>query len=252
VLGSIPFGISAFDEILGGGLAQGTSTVVAGSPGTGKTLLSMHFIAEGVRRNEPSLLVEFVEDSAQLRAQARMFGFDSLFDESSNVMEFPAYEMEADLIAHQIIDVLDQKGIRRLVIDSATELQRAIDPIRQADFFAALIDELRARNITTLFTFDVPTVVGSDLTFANSPLAVLAENLILLRQVEANGRLERSLAVLKLRFGVADQAFHSYSIRPPQGIEVLANVSRSDDPNGSAVPQAVPGANLNPANRHGT
>jgi circadian clock protein KaiC len=219
----MPFGIAGLDELLGGGLTEGTSTVVAGSPGTGKTLLALHFLAEGTRQNEPTLLVEFNEDVAQLRAQSQMFDLDGLFapdNETATILELPAYEMEADVIAHQIIDVLDQRGTRRLVIDSATELQRAVDPIRQTDYFAALIDALRARKVTTLFTFDVPTIVGADLTFANSPLAILAENLILLRQREANGALHRALAILKLRFGIASLAFHPYTIRSPEGIEV--------------------------------
>jgi circadian clock protein KaiC len=219
----VPFGIDGLDEILGGGITAGTSTVVAGSPGTGKTLLSLHFLAEGARHGEPSLLVEFIEDAVQLRAQARSFGMGDAIDGGSSgvdVLELPAYEMDADIIAHMLCDRLDTSGIRRLVIDSATELQRAIDPIRQADFFAALIDILRARDVTSLFTFDVPAVVGSDLTFANSPLAGLAENLLLLRQFERHAALYRSLAVLKLRFGIADQVFHPYAIRTTEGISV--------------------------------
>jgi circadian clock protein KaiC len=228
--GLMPFGIHGLDEILGGGLAQGTSTVIAGSPGTGKTLLSLHFLAEGARRNEPSLLVEFIEDTAQLRIQAQTFGLDGLFENgtgTADVLELPAYEMEADVIIHRIIDELDQQGIRRLVIDSATELQRSVDPIRQTDFFAALIDALRVRNVTSVFTFDVPTIVGADLSFANSPLAVLAENLILLRQRETDGSVERALAVLKLRFGSASQAFHSYAIQSSTGIEVIRSLDQS-------------------------
>jgi circadian clock protein KaiC len=222
--GLMPFGIHGLDEILGGGMTQGTSTVIAGSPGTGKTLLSLHFLAEGARRNEPSLLVEFIEDTAQLRVQAQTFGLDGLFANGAgtvDILELPAYEMEADVVIHRIIDALDQRGIDRLVIDSATELQRSVDPIRQTDFFAALIDALRVRNVTSLFTFDVPTIVGADLTFADSPLAVLAENLMLLRQRETGGSLERALAVLKLRFGSASQAFHPYTIALSAGIEVL-------------------------------
>lgn len=228
---AMPFGIDGLDAILGGGITAGTSTVIAGIPGSGKTLLSLHFVAEGARRDEPSLLVEFIEDNVQIRAQAQAFGMGDVFGAgagSAELLEMPAYEMEADAIAHQICELLDRRGIHRLVIDSATELQRAIDPIRQTDFFAALIDMLRARDVTSLFTFDVPTIVGSDLTFANSPLAGLAENLLLLRQSEQHGSLRRTLAVLKLRFGIADQSFYPYSIEAPKGIDVLTPPSPSE------------------------
>jgi len=229
--GIMPIGVPGLDGLLGGGLTRSTSTVIAGSPGTGKTMLGLHFLAEGTRRDEPSLMVEFIEDAAQLRAQARMFGLDGLVitdDGPSTLLEIPAYEMEADVIVHRLTEVLDRRGIRRLVIDSATELLRSVDPSRQTDFFAALVDALRARDVTSLFTFEVPTIVGADLTFANSPLAGLAENLILLRQTEIDGGLRRSIAVLKLRFGIADHAFHQYAIRSPQGIEVFESQAPSD------------------------
>ncbi|HEX5166910.1 MAG TPA: ATPase domain-containing protein [Thermomicrobiales bacterium] len=228
----VPFGIPGLDTILGGGITAGSSTVVAGSPGTGKTLLSLHFLAEGARRNEPSLLVEFIEDVVQIRAQARAFGLDGPIAGDGSVVELlglPAYEMEPDEIAHQICERLDTNGVRRLVIDSANELARAIDPIRQADFFAALIDILRSRGVTSLFTFDVPSIVGTDLTFANSPLAGLAENLLLLRQLERHGSPQRALAVLKRRFGAADHVFYPYSIQVPIGFEVVTIPAFSDD-----------------------
>ncbi len=225
--GSVSLGIDALDELLDGGLTIGTSTMVAGSPGTGKTLLGLHFVAEGARRNEPSMMVEFIEDRAQIDERARTFGFDDVINEGSELVlfqEIPPYEMEADLIAHRIIEQVDQHGIQRLVIDSATELQRAIDGPRQADFLAALVHALRIRNVTTLITFDVPTIVGSELSFADSAMAVLAENLILLRQAEYQGSLYRMLSLLKLRFGPTDQRFHSYAIRAPEGIVVAGPV----------------------------
>ncbi len=223
----VTLGVQPLDDLLDGGLQVGTSTLVAGSPGTGKTLLGLHFIAEGARRKEPSMMVEFIEDRAQIDERARTFGLDDVIHEGNDLaifQEVPAYEMEADLIVHRIIEQVDRRGIQRLVIDSATELQRAIDGPRQADFLAALVHALRTRNVTTLITFDVPTIVGSELSFANSPLVALAENLILLRQAEYQGSLYRMLSVLKLRFGMTDQRFHSYAIRAPEGMVVAGPV----------------------------
>jgi circadian clock protein KaiC len=227
----VTFGIEPLDRLVNDGLTLGTSTLAAGSPGTGKTLLSLHFIAEGARRNEPSMMVEFIEDRAQIDERARIFGLDDVIHEGNDLVifqEVPAYEMEADLIVHRIIEQVERRGIQRLVIDSATELQRAIDGPRRADFFAALVHALRTRNVTSLITFDVPTIVGSELSFADSPLVALAENLILLRQAEYQGSLYRMLSVLKLRFGMTDQRFHSYVIRAPEGIVVAGPVPTAE------------------------
>jgi circadian clock protein KaiC len=61
------------DELLRGGLPEGTVTLAAGSFGTGKTLLGLHFAAEGARIGEPTLVLGFMESAAQLRAKGRVF-----------------------------------------------------------------------------------------------------------------------------------------------------------------------------------
>lgn len=222
----VSIGLPALDVLLDGGLTAGTSTLVAGSPGTGKTLLGLHFLAEGARRQEPGLLLAFSEDVTQLQAKARVFGLDAELGAAEGPVELatiPAYEMDADIIIQRLVVDLAARGIRRLVIDSTTELQRAVDPTRQANLFAALIDLIRGAGITTLFTSDVPTIVGPELSFTHTPLAVLAENQLVLRQAEYRGELHRLLSVLKLRFGQPDTTLQSYRLAPARGFELLGS-----------------------------
>ena len=84
------------------------------------------------------------------------------------------------------------RGIRCLVIDSPTELDHAVvDPAHRRDFLAALMRYLNSQNVTTYLTMDVPTIVGPELSVAGTPLSILAENLLLLRQVEYPGQIRR-------------------------------------------------------------
>jgi circadian clock protein KaiC len=219
------FGIVEVDALLGGGLTAGTATLVAGSPGVGKTLLGLHFLADGARRGEPGLLLGFMEGAAQLREKARAFGLDLATAEAAgttSLLVLPSYELEADAIAQRLCEDVERRGVQRLVIDSAAEVERGIgSPGRTPEFVAALVSYLRGRGVTTYLTLDIPTIVGPELALAGTPLSVLAENLLLLRRVEYRGRLHWVFAIFKMRFSDHDPGIHEYAICPGVGIRLL-------------------------------
>lgn len=219
-----PFGIADLDALIGGGLNVGTTTLVAGSPGVGKTTLGLHFVAEGVRAQEPVLFLGFMESPAQLREKARVFGMDLSAAEASGQLRYtvlPAYDLEADAIAVALAEEIERRGVRRLVIDSAAEIERAIGyRERVPEFLSALATYLRARQITTYLTLDVPMIVGPALEIADAPLSVVAENLLLLRHVEYRGQLHQVLSVLKMRFSAYEKAIYEFGITPGQGLQI--------------------------------
>jgi circadian clock protein KaiC len=219
------FGIPAIDTLVSGGLTRGTTTLVGGTPGIGKTLLGLHFVAAGARAQEPSLFLGFTEDAVQLRRKSRMFGLGLAEAESGGVVRLltlPGYDLEADAVADQILLDLERRGTRRLVIDSVSELERGLAaPERRTDFLAALVAYLRGRDVTTYVTTDLTTIVGTQLQFADTPLSSLAENLLLVRYAEYGGQLHRLLSVLKMRFSNYDRSLYEYTITTGRGIELL-------------------------------
>jgi len=226
------FGIPDIDSLLDGGLNVGTSTLAAGTPGLGKTLLALHFLAEGARRNEPGLLAGFTETAVQLRQKAGMFGIDLVAAEAAGTIELltvPPHDLDADLVAWLIRERVEQRGVRRLVIDSATELEGGLtSPERAPMFLASLAAYLRSQSVTTYMTVDVPTIVGPELSFAGSPLVVFAENLLLLRYAEYQGELHRLFAVLKMRFSNFDRELRVYNIQDGVGIHVAGAAPRAE------------------------
>jgi circadian clock protein KaiC len=209
------------DELLHGGLPEGTVTLAAGSFGTGKTLLGLHFAAEGARLGEPALILGFMESAAQLREKGRIFGLQLEEYERSGalrILTMPAHDLEADYVAEMLRDEVEQHGVRRLVLDSAAQVERAIvDAERRSDFFAALVTYLRGRAVTTYMTYEVARY-GVELDLAETSLAVLAENLLLLRAVEADGRLRRYFSIMHMRFSDHDHRLHEYTIEAGQGM----------------------------------
>src|SRR5919202_7093512 len=119
------FGIAAIDALIDGGLNVGSATLAAGTPDLGKTLLGLHFLADGARRGQPGLFAGFTETPAQLRAKARTFGIDLEAAEAERTIELltvPPHDLDADLVAWLIRERVEARRVQRLVVDSASEL----------------------------------------------------------------------------------------------------------------------------------
>ncbi len=144
------------------------------------------------------------------------------------LLTVPPHDLDADRVAWHIREQVESRHIRRLVIDSATELEGGLAaPERAHMFLAALAAYLRSRRVTTYMTVDVPTIVGSELSFAGTPLVVFTENLLLLRFAEYAGELHRLFSVLKMRFSDFDRALHAYTIVDGEGIRIVGPAPRA-------------------------
>ena len=145
------------------------------------------------------------------------------------LLVLPGHDLEADRVAELLREDVEARGVRRLVIDSASHLHRAMaDPIRTLDFFVALVAYLRARNVTTYLPFEIAKVVGQELDFGDTPLSVLAEKLLLLRHPEYRGRLHRVISVLQMRFSGFDNTIREFSIQAGQGLVLNKQVLAAD------------------------
>jgi circadian clock protein KaiC len=219
------FGLPELDALMEGGLPLYGSTMLAGSMGAGKTLLSAHFVAEGARRGEPGLFVSFVEHPSALSLRAGRVGLDMQAHQRSGLLRFlyqPPTEAEADVLVHRILDEVQRHGVKRLAVDGLTELELAIaDPERRRNFLAAFTLRLRLAGVTTLFTREVPKIAGTELDFSDAPVAAVGENLLLLRFVELRGRIHRILSILKMRDSQYDSDLREFEITDA-GLRVLA------------------------------
>ena len=238
------------DALLHGGLTEGTITLAAGSFGTGKTLLGLHFAAEGARLGEPTLILSFMESAPQLRAKGRVFNLQLDEYERSGelrIVTMPGHDLEADCVAEMLREDIERRGVRRLVIDSAAQLERSIvDVDRRSDFFAALVTYLRGRVVTTFLPYEIARY-GSELDLADTSLAVLAENLLLLRAVEAEGRLRRLFSIMHMRFSDHDHRLHEYTIEAGHGMRMHGEAS-----DGSAEALTTPDVTASSADGRGS
>jgi circadian clock protein KaiC len=227
----VAFGLAELDTLLNGGLPQNTCTLLAGSLGTGKTLLALQFAMERVSQQEPVLYLGFRETVAQLLIKADDFALGAQLrqalasDGLLTLQRWEPVELDPDRVMADLFALLEQTGARYLIIDSILELTRAIQESsgggRIATFLGALLATLRERHVTVLAIEEIRKGIATQPDFSVDPLAVLAENVLLLQHLAYRNRLHRVLSILKMRFSLHDHAFREFHIVAPQGIHVL-------------------------------
>lgn len=226
------FGLPELDAALNGGLTRGTSTLLVGSLGSGKTFMALHFAVAGARAGEPTVFLGFRESTGQLLQKTAPFtlGADlqAALSPGGNLtlIRWPPVELDPNIVADRLLAALDTMGAKRLVVDSIAEMERGVydySPNRVYNYMAALMEALRTRNVTSLFIKEVRQQATPEIDFSDEPISVLAENVISLRQVDYRGHLHRLIAVLKTRFSAHDTStLREFTILPPQGIHVLS------------------------------
>ncbi|MHB8646257.1 MAG: ATPase domain-containing protein [Thermomicrobiales bacterium] len=206
-------GLPELDAMLHGGLNRGTVTFLAGSPGSGKTLTALHYIMAGADAGEPGLFVCFTESEEQLHLKAEHFGLDlrgAIVRGMVSLLCIAPVELEVDIFAATLRHRVEHLGIRRLVIDSVAAVEVAIlEPNRGPGFFAALINYLRERDVTSVMTQESNAFDGS---LGESFGAIFADNLIGLRSVEYQDRLHRIVSILKMRQSGFDPGLREFRI----------------------------------------
>lgn len=196
-------GIPSLDVMCGGGLIENSSTVLMGSPGAGKTLIGLHFLAEGARRGEKALYLGYAEGPGQLIRKGRDVGLDlqTLVDAGTMQLETRApVETLPDAVALELLEMIDRQGTRRLFIDGLEPLAReALDPERTPRFVSALLNTLRDHHVTVVATQQTNELFGPVLQAPVEGIEAIVDNLILIRFSELEGRYRRIISVMKMR-----------------------------------------------------
>jgi circadian clock protein KaiC len=225
------FGIPALDEMLSGGLPTKSTTLIAGSTGVGKTLLSLCFAAEGARRGEPALLVTYTEPIPRLLARARRVGIEVDRAIAAGLLHLEhrsSLNVEVDDLCLHLLDRVKETGARRVVVDGVGDLDHAVlERERLGPVLTALLVQLRRNGVTAVFAKEISKITGPDLDFGDTPIAVTAENLLFLRHVEWQGRLLRVLSVLKMRESGFDPFVRQFEITN-EGVKLMDPVTSAE------------------------
>jgi circadian clock protein KaiC len=213
----ITSGVAGLDEMLHGGFLVGDSILIAGPAGTGKTLLSTHFIAAGVAKGETGVIAVFEEQPERYLERARSTGIElgeMVHRGRVKILYLRPVDLSVDETLHAILTLVEETQAQRVVIDSLSGFELAVAPSFREDFRESLyrtIATLTATGITVMMTVEVLQSF-TDLRFSPHEISFLADNLIIQRYVEMEGQLQRVLAVLKMRGSAHDTHLRLYEI----------------------------------------
>jgi circadian clock protein KaiC len=195
-------GVAGLDELLDGGLPHGSATVVQGGTGTGKTLLGMHFVREALKAGQNAVFLTMEETPAQLRTVARRLGLDleGFEREGRLVISYTSpVELSTDRYLNEARKLVEKNGAQRVVLDSLTAMAVGVPSERRfKELVYAFSKHMRALDASLLMTMEAEQLLGSS-NLSGLGVSFVADNLIQLRYVEIEGRLERAISVIKAR-----------------------------------------------------
>ena len=197
-------GIEALDTLLGGGLDTGTSTLLLGPAGCGKSTIAVRYAVTAVEQGGRAAIFAFDETLATLVVRANSLGLDiakHVKQENLFLRQVDAAELSPGQFVHQIRDLVEKHDLKLLVIDS---LNGFLNAMPGEQFLAMQLHELLGflsqKGVATLMTVAQSGFVG---TAIDTPVDVsyLADTVLLFRYFEAAGEVRQALSVIKKRSG---------------------------------------------------
>jgi len=233
-------GISGLDELIGGGLVEGSTTLVSGGTGSGKTIFGLQFLYNGASKfNEPGVFVTLETRPTELKVEAKQFGWDLdeleekntliIVDAASNKAGLPAYGdyalrrgFDISTLAREIYRAIEDSKAKRLVIDCVSAFEMKFDDpseVRSELFqISALLRELKVTSLLISETINPETQSRAGVE------QFVTQGLISLNFAEDKGTLKRDMLIWKMRQTSHSLKKHSFTISK-KGIEIQPSKS---------------------------
>ena len=191
-------GISTLDAMMDGGLPVGYSLLVAGPSGSGKSILAGQFLAAGAARGEVGIIAAFEQRPNHSRGPT----MGKLIDEGQvHVIDTQSATLSVDEVSTLLIAAIERLHATRVVLDSLSGFELALAPTFRADFresLARMVSALGTTGATVLLTSELEDRYDT-LRFSPYGTAFLTDAIIVQRYIEVDSRLQRVMAVVKLR-----------------------------------------------------
>ncbi len=196
-------GVPGLDEMLSGGLVPGSSVLVRGAPGCGKTSLGLQFLVYGARNNDPGLFISFEEFPASIHRDAESLGWNLAELEEAGQLHlmFTTPQVLLDSLASPqsaLARLMMDGSIQRVVLDSVTHFSRLTDdPVKLRAIYNTVVNGLKREGVTSLLLGEESR--SPDPRQERGKLSYVVDGIIMLRYVEVESAMQRAIVVLKMR-----------------------------------------------------
>lgn len=219
----VPTGIPGLDELLDGGLWRGSSVLVTGQAGAGKTTLALQFAMEAVRHGEPALYLNFQENPRQLERTVLALGtsHDELQDRGLTFRYASPVELSIDSVVLGVLQAVHELGVRRVAIDAVGDLALAADdPRRFHDYLYSLTQQFIVNGVTAMLTLEAHPDDTAPHQRETARFSSMADTLVEL-DILMKGQPRRTCRVVKARGIPHDMRVHEMHIET-RGIRIGA------------------------------
>jgi circadian clock protein KaiC len=222
----VPTGTPGLDAVVNGGYFLGSTTVVSGISGVGKSVMGLQYIAEGARRGERSLMLTLDEQVPQVIRNANSIGIDlqAHIDSGLVRLQYDApQEMEIDLHFHNIERLVEEFKPKRVLIDSLSTYGANMGTGGRVfrDFFHALVALMKEHQTAAVYNHENPEMLGMSSMMGDFAMSSLVDNILLMNWIEMGDAFRLGLTVAKMRSNPNTRLTHECEILDGQGLRVL-------------------------------
>jgi circadian clock protein KaiC len=212
-------GVPGLDEMMGGGIPEGDVAMLTGPAGSGKTTFASQFVAQGLSEGTNCVVAVFEEypEAYLARAKSGLVDFSEMIAANRlSVVYLRPMTLSVDEMLVEFLSAVQRVGAKRVVIDSLSGFEIALAPTFRLDFRESLyrlVGALTATGVTVLMTAEVIEVFP-EIRFTNERVSFVTDDILVQRYVEIDGRLEKVLAVVKMRGSSHSKEFRVYELTP--------------------------------------
>jgi circadian clock protein KaiC len=222
----ITSGVPGLDVLLNGGYLLGSTTVVAGISGVGKSVMGLQYLAEGARRGERSLMLSLDEPVRQIIRNANSIGIDlnQLIDSGNVRVQYDTpQEIEIDRHFHDIEQIVEDFRPTRVLFDSLSTYGSNLGTTGRSfrDFFHALVALMKEHQTATLYNHENPEMLGMASMMGDFAMSSLVDNILLMNWIEIGDAFRLGMTVAKMRGNPNMRATNECEILDGQGMTVL-------------------------------
>lgn len=212
---SLGSGIAELDAFLGGGIQRGTSTLLVGAPGTGKSTLAMQFAASAAASGQNAALFLFDESRHTLLARGAALGMNlrqHVEESRITIQQINPAELSPGEFAHATRRAVDEQNVSVIIIDSLNGYHNAMPGERFLEIqLHELLTYLGQYGVATILVAAHQGFVGGSMT-APVDASYLADTVILLRYFEDKGEVHQAISVMKKRAGLHERTIREFRI----------------------------------------